>query len=91
VELADTSEGVELMSGSTTSKFALAIPLRRISQGLDKSRVILVPTSRGFAEPSWCRAEYEPLSAAEIESGNTAVIPVRLDDSDVPILLRAMR
>jgi hypothetical protein len=64
---------------------------KKISQGLERSTVILVLISKSFVESSWCRAEYEPLLMNEIQSGNTTVIPIRLDNSEMPILLRTKR
>src|SRR5215475_1797231 len=63
----------------------------KISDGLRRCTVILVLVSKHYIESSWCRAEYEPLLMNEIHSGRTTVIPVLLDDSEMPILLRTKR
>lgn len=71
-------------------KFGDSIPTK-ISNGLSTCDVILVIVSSSFVGSSWCRAEYEPLLTKEIESGRTFVIPIRLDDADIPIMLSAKR
>jgi TIR domain len=65
--------------------------LGRIEEGILDCDVILVLISESFVKSRWCRAEYEPLLIREIESGRTLVIPVRLDDAEIPALLSAKR
>jgi hypothetical protein len=62
--------------------------LRGIENGLKTCDAIFLLISARSVESPWCRAEYEPLLMNEIENGPTTVIPVRLDDTDVPLLLR---
>jgi hypothetical protein len=71
-------------------RFGDSIPAA-IERGLSSADAILVLVSRSFVESSWCRAEYEPLLAKEIERRRTIVIPVRLDEAAVPTLLSAKR
>lgn len=61
----------------------------RIAEGLSRADFIVLLVSASYLESRWCRAEYEPLLAREIESGRTCVVAVRLDDSELPVLLRA--
>jgi hypothetical protein len=91
-ELADVlrGHGVDVWVDHEQINFGDSITTK-ISQGLDRCTVILVLISKSFAESSWCRAEYEPLLMNEIQSGNTTVIPIRLDNSEMPILLRTKR
>ena len=63
----------------------------KIADGLSRADSILLLISKSFIESHWCRAEYEPLLTQEIESGRIYVIALRLDDSDLPRLLRAKR
>lgn len=63
----------------------------RIQEGLKRSAVLLVLVTEQFLASSWCRAEYEPLLVKEIDSGVTSVIPVRLDEAELPPLLSAKR
>ncbi|MCI0426807.1 MAG: toll/interleukin-1 receptor domain-containing protein, partial [Nitrospiraceae bacterium] len=71
-------------------KFGDSIPAK-ISNGLSTCDVILVVVSSSFVGSSWCRAEYEPLLTREIESGKTFVIPICIDDADLPVMLSAKR
>jgi len=71
-------------------KFGDSIP-KKISGGLATCDVILVLVSSSFVGSSWCRAEYEPLLTKEIESERTLVIPIRLDDAEVPVMLSSKR
>lgn len=82
--------GIEVWIDEEQIRFGESIP-RRISDGLDAADVLLVLVSKHFVSSSWCRAEYEPLLVREIDTGVTAVIPVRLDDAEVPALLAAKR
>jgi hypothetical protein len=63
----------------------------KISEGLSKCDAILLLISSHYLQSRWCRAEYEPLLAKEIESGRVFVIAVRLDNSELPVLLHAKR
>ena len=63
----------------------------KIEIGLARADAILVLISKSFVDSRWCRSEYESLLTKEIESGRTYVIALRLDDSQLPILLRAKR
>lgn len=71
-------------------RFGDSIP-RKISEGLDSADVILVLVSEQFTASRWCRVEYEPLIVREIDTGKTCVIPVLLDDAQMPVLFRAKR
>jgi len=82
--------GVDSWIDHEQIRFGDSIP-GRIAEGLSAADVILVLVSEAFVESSWCRAEYEPLLQREIESGRTAVIPLRLDDATMPVLLSAKR
>jgi TIR domain-containing protein len=63
----------------------------KISEGLSRCDAILLLISSHYLQSRWCRAEYEPLLAKEIESGRVFVIAVRLDNSELPVLLHAKR
>jgi hypothetical protein len=82
--------GIEIWIDAEQIAVGDSIP-SRIEQGLRDADVLLVFISQSFLASSWCRAEYEPLLAEEIESGTTAVVPVRLDDAELPVLLSAKR
>src|SRR4051794_4549672 len=65
--------------------------LAKISEGLSNCDVILVVISFSYVQSPWCRAEYEPLLTKEIEAKRTLVIPVRIDDAEVPVMMSAKR
>lgn len=68
--------------------FGDSIPAK-ISEGLASSDVVLILVSSNFIKSSWCRAEYEPILSKEINDDRVYVIPVRLDDSELPPMLSA--
>ncbi len=65
--------------------------LTRIAEGLSTADVILFLVSHSPGDSPCCRKEYELLLRREILSGRIMVVPVRLDDSPVPILLEDKR
>jgi hypothetical protein len=71
-------------------RFGDSVP-GKIAEGLKQCDAILVLISTSFMASSWCRSEYEPLLTREINEGRTVVIPLRLDDGEVPVLLAAKR
>lgn len=82
--------GVEVWIDHERIGFGDSIP-GKIAQGLQSADVILVLVSIEFVGSQWCRSEYEPLIVREIESGRTAVIPVRLDNAEMPVFLQPKR
>ena len=77
---------VEVWIDEEQIAFGDSIP-QRIAEGLRECDVILALVSSSWAESRWCQAEYESLLVREIENGQTTVIPVRLDNTDLPPLL----
>lgn len=65
--------------------------LTRIAEGLSEATALLFLVSQHSGESPWCRKEYETALQREIISGRTAVVPIRLDDSPLPILLNDKR
>jgi TIR domain-containing protein len=65
--------------------------LGKISDGLKRCDAILLVVSTAFVNSSWCRSEYEPLLTREIDENRTVVIPLRLDDAELPVFLTAKR
>jgi hypothetical protein len=59
-----------------------------IQDGLAQADCILVLVSQSFVASRWCRAEYEPLLMAEIDSGDVLVVPVLIDNCEMPLLLK---
>lgn len=71
-------------------RFGDSVP-GKIAEGLNRCDAILVLVSSSFVTSSWCRSEYEPLLTREINEKRSVVIPLRLDDAQVPVLLSAKR
>src|ERR1039458_2164229 len=84
------ARGVEVWIDDEQIGFGDSIP-GKISDGLQHADVILLLVSPSFLASSWCRAEYEPLMAQEIQSGRTTVIPLRLNRCEMPALLQGKR
>ena len=71
-------------------KFGESIPTA-IELGLSNSVCALVLVSSSFLSSKWCRAEYEPLLVREIDRDRLLVLPVLLDDCEIPVLLARKR
>lgn len=82
--------GIDVWIDSEQIQLGESIP-GQISKGLKETDLILVLISQRFKQSAWCRAEYEPLLAREIEDERTIVIPILLEDVSVPPLLAAKR
>lgn len=63
----------------------------RIEEGLQDCGCFLLLWSRNAAKSSWVRQELRAALVKAIEEGVPKVIPVRLDDTDLPPLLRDLR
>ena len=82
--------GVGVWIDSERIKYGQSIP-EAIEKGLTESDCILVLVSQAFLNSKWCRAEYEPLLTREIDSGVILVVPVLLEDCELPPLLRCKK
>src|SRR5262245_41422873 len=69
--------GIGVWIDSERIKYGQSIP-RAIEDGLRHSDAVLVLVSEAFLRSRWCRAEYEPILSAEIDSARIMVIPVLL-------------
>jgi TIR domain-containing protein len=79
--------GIEIWMDHEQIKIGDSIPTK-ISDGLACSNILLFLVSKNSGNSPWCRSEYEPILMEEINTRRKVVVPVRLDDSDVPVLLR---
>lgn len=84
------SRGLSVWIDHERIKFGESISAA-IELGLSQSKCIIVLISPSFVSSNWCRAEYEPLLKREIESGNTLVLPILIDDCELPPLLSSKR
>lgn len=80
--------GIGVWIDSERIKYGQSIP-RAIEDGLGHSDAVLVLVSEAFLRSRWCRAEYEPILSAEIDSGRILVIPVLLETCELPLMLRS--
>lgn len=63
---------------------------RRIEEGLDGSRYVIVCLSKWLKQSSWCRAEYGSMLHRELTQNSTRVLPVMIEEHavmDLPVLL----
>lgn len=65
--------------------------LTRIAEGISGADVLIFLVSHSSGNSPWCRKEYEICMRREILSGRTTVVPIRLDDSPLPVLLEDKR
>lgn len=65
--------------------------LTKISDGLSRSDFLLFLISKNSVNSPWCRPEYEAVLTQEFQTGEKVVIPIKLDDSELPILLASKR
>jgi hypothetical protein len=65
--------------------------LTKIGEGLVDAGALLFLVSKGSGESPWCRKEYEVILQKEILLARTKIIPIRLDDTPLPILLSDKR
>jgi len=78
--------GLEIWIDHERIEFGESIP-KAIEEGLTQSACIVVMISPAFLESNWCRTEYESLLAQEIEQDRILVVPVLIEDCDIPLLL----
>jgi|GEM_PF-844401 len=84
------SRGLSVWIDHERIKFGESIA-SAIELGLSQSTCITVLISSQFVASKWCRAEYEPLLKREIEEGTTLVLPILIDECEIPPLLSAKR
>lgn len=84
------ARGLDIWIDHEQIKFGESIPAA-IESGLKKSSYVIVVISPAFLTSKWCRAEYEPLIKREIESGGIWVVPVLIEDCEVPLMLAPKR
>jgi hypothetical protein len=63
----------------------------KISEGLNECDAIVLIISKEYLKSPWCKAEYESILVDEIEKGLPRVIPVLIENVELPKLLNAKR
>lgn len=60
----------------------------KIQKGLEDSSYLLVVLSKNYTESEWCKKEHNAGLMKELNSKQTVVIPIMLEDCAVPIFLQ---
>ena len=71
-------------------KYGESIPAA-IEIGLAESDCIIIIVSSAFLASKWTRAEYEPLLIKEIDRDEVLIIPILIEDVQLPLLLSRKR
>jgi hypothetical protein len=82
-----TSCGVEVWLDENEIKVGDSI-LMRISQALQDTHYVMLLMSKASLESRWVEREWLPVLMMEIEARDIILLPVRLDDCQIPIMLR---
>jgi tetratricopeptide (TPR) repeat protein len=61
----------------------------QLQEALARSHSAIVLVSRGWLESSWCRAALDVLVTRAAEEPAFRLVPLRLDDSELPVFLRS--
>ena len=65
--------------------------LTKIDKGIDNSDFVVVVLSRHSVESGWVEKEWKTKYWAEISSGKTLVLPVLIEDCNIPAILSTKR
>lgn len=65
--------------------------IERVEDALGSADAILILLSENSVQSAWCQKELRSGLLRELERKSTLVIPVRLDDCEVPLFLREKR
>lgn len=60
----------------------------KIQNGLEESSYLLIVLSKQYLESEWCRKEQNAGLIREINSKRVVVIPILLEDCDIPVFLQ---
>lgn len=82
-----TSCGVEVWLDEHQIKVGDSI-LMRISQALQDAHYVILLMSKTSIESPWVQREWLPILMSEIEAREIILLPVRLDDCRMPVIIR---
>jgi 5'-deoxynucleotidase YfbR-like HD superfamily hydrolase len=85
-----TSHGFETWLDGNEVPHGASIPAS-ISRGLSDSQILVLCISRHSVASKWVAAEWESALSKHLNGDGTKVIPLRLDDSAVPVFLTQYR
>jgi hypothetical protein len=63
----------------------------RIEKGIEESDFLVVLLSRNAAESRWVEREWSTAYWGEVQKGSVAVLPVRLEECEIPTLLQTKK
>jgi small GTP-binding protein len=63
----------------------------RISDGLERSRILLLFMSRSGFGSDWVTVEHQAILFADPQNRKRRFIPIRLDDGNIPVVLRPFK
>ena len=63
----------------------------RISEGIEQAQYMVLVLTRSAVESEWVDREWKAKYWQEVESGSTSVLPVLLEDCELPPLIRSRR
>lgn len=85
-----TSHGFEIWFDEDEIPHGASIP-QAIQRGLSESQVMILFVSRHSVASKWVAAEWETAITTHLNGASNLVIPLRIDDSEVPLFLTRYR
>ena len=85
-----SKHGIETWIDTIEIKIGEEIP-HRISQGITESDFVLVVFSENFLKSEWCKKEISSAITKEIEARNRVVLPVKIDQCQIPQVPRGKK
>jgi hypothetical protein len=90
IEACLTACGVEVWVDEREIPVGQSIPLR-ISEGLSESQYVIFLMSKASTSSAWVQREWLPSLMREISTGTTSLLPVLLDDCEIPAVISDKR
>ena len=83
-------DGLRVWFDDWVIEFGDLIP-SKVSDGLEKSRILLYCMSSQSRDPGWPALEFETVLFTDPSNKDRRFIPIRLDDAEIKLLLRPFR
>ncbi|MFZ0863841.1 MAG: toll/interleukin-1 receptor domain-containing protein [Candidatus Sulfotelmatobacter sp.] len=84
------ANGIQVWLDELRIQVGDSIPLK-IAQGLAESDFFLIVVSHNSVNSEWIQKELDNALVQEIESKRVRVLPVKIDDANVPMIIRAKK
>lgn len=84
------ANGIQVWLDELRIQVGDSIPLK-IAQGLAESDFFLIVVSHNSVNSEWIQKELDNALVQEIESKRVRVLPVKIDDAEVPVIIRAKK